>query len=180
MRWTCSISSSSRTPAISAESTSISGSSLPVPKMQGPGTAAAGSGPGSYQIPLWSRNQDWELTGDSPRAGCFRSYVPSPFISREPLVVPQFGIENNGEQRFLDRWVGDREEHLHAPVEVTGHEISAPEQHVILSVVPEVVDPCVLQKASDNCADRDVLACARDARRRQQMPRTWRSTLTPA
>ena len=53
-----------------------------------PEDAGAGHGcslfrvPALYHIPWCSRNHDWESTGASPVSGCFRSYLPSPDISR--------------------------------------------------------------------------------------------------
>src|SRR5208337_2457166 len=79
-------------------------------------------------------------------------------------VVPELGLKDDREKRLFYRGIGDREEHLHAPVEVPGHKIGTPEEYLVFTVVFKVIDPCMLKEPSDNRAYGDILAHAGDAR----------------
>ena len=79
-----------------------------------------------------------------------------------------------------DLRVADREEDLHAPVEITGHEVGTAKIHFLVSAVPEIIDPGVFEESPDYRGDPDILARPGIPGRRQQIPRTWRSIFTPA
>ena len=76
--------------------------------------------------------------------------------------------------------VFDRGDQLDAAVEVARHQVGGADQHAGLVAALEGVDARVLEEAADDRDDADVLRDPRHAGRRQQIPRTFRSTRTPA
>ena len=75
----------------------------------------------------------------------------------------------------------DRHDRLDPPIEVALHEVGRADVPLRLATVGEAEDPGVLEELADDRADADPLREAGHARAgREQIPRTIRSTSTPA
>src|SRR5215208_2638376 len=88
---------------------------------------------------------------------------PDSVLSRLPRVgvVGEAAVEGVGELVAIRRLL-DRREQLHAVVEIAGHQVGGADEDPRLAGTLEREDPRVLEKASDDRDDPDVLGDARD------------------
>src|SRR5437660_12389995 len=74
--------------------------------------------------------------------------------------ISQHGLNHTLKNSLAQEGRIDGEERLDACVEVALHHIGAAQVYLLCTVVVKVVDPAMLQKASNNAADANLLADA--------------------
>ena len=64
----------------------------------------------------------------------------------------------------------DRKQEFHAPVQVTGHEVSAAEKQFFLPAIAKIIEPCVFQEPSDDRGHGDGFTDAGNPRAKPRRP----------
>ena len=95
-------------------------------------------------------------------------------------VVRQMNRQDLVSNGRFEGFVFHREESLHPPVEVSGHQVGTAQEDLLLTSVMEVVHPGMLQEPADDRGHSDIVADAFDPRSQTADPAICRSILTPA
>ena len=123
-----------------------------------------------------SASSSCRLRGRSPGPGERRCQTPSPSSSHEFwLSAKARSSVSSSSARSSGGF--DRHGQLDAVVEVARHQVGRGDVDRVLAVALEGVDARVLEQPPDDRDDADVLRDPGQPGRRQQIPRTFRSTL---